>query len=318
MPVSKSPGSLTLGPIEWALLLALAFVWGGSFFFGAVALDELPPLTVLLARVGLAAVALNIGLIVVGRSLFGFRRWWGAFLVMGLINNVIPFGLILWGQTHIASGLASILNAATPVFTVLLAHYLTRDERLTGWKLGGVLMGFAGVAAMIGPEAFIGFGDHVLGEVAIVGAALSYAFASIWGRRFRDLPPVVTATGQVSASTLLVLPIVLVIDQPWRLAAPGAITWGALIGLALASTALAYVMYFRILRTAGASNLMLVTLLVPVFAIAMGVGILGETLAWRHIIGMAVIGLGLLAIDGRLPAWLAKQRASPGHQNKGC
>ena len=201
---------------------------------------------------------------------------------------------------------------------MLLAHYLTRDERLTGWKLGGVLMGFAGVAAMIGPEAFIGFGDHVLGEVAIVGAALSYAFASIWGRRFRDLPPVVTATGQVSASTLLVLPIVLVVDQPWHLAAPGAITWGALIGLALASTALAYVMYFRILRTAGASNLMLVTLLVPVFAIALGVGILGETLAWRHIIGMAVIGLGLLAIDGRLPAWFAKQRASPGHRNKDC
>ncbi len=310
MPASPTTRTLIMGPTEWLLLLALAFVWGGSFFFGQVALDELPPLSVLMARVGIAALALNLVLVATGQRLSGYWRWWGAFLIMGLINNLIPFGLILWGQTHIASGLASILNATTPLFTVLLAHGLTRDEKLNGAKLIGVAAGLLGVAVMIGMEAFQGFGDHVAGEIAVLGAAFSYGLATIWGRRFRDLPPTVTATGQVTCSTLMALPLFLIVDQPWTLPAPGPITWASLIGLSLISTALAYFLYFRILKVAGASNLALVTFLIPVFAIALGVGILGEILAWRHVAGMGLIGLGLAAIDGRLPAWLRTQWVS--------
>ena len=221
---------------------------------------------------------------------------------MGLLNNAIPFSLIVWGQTHIASGLAAILNASTPLFTVVAAHLLTFDERLTGKRLAGVLIGFAGVVTMIGPAALRGLGSDILAQVAILCAAVSYAGAGIFGRRFNRMgvPPLATATGQVTASTLVLLPVALVVDRPWTLAIPNATVWGAVLGLALLSTSLAYVLYFRILASAGATNLLLVTFLIPLSAILLGGLILGEHLAPRHDVGMALIGCGLAAIDGRL------------------
>ena len=227
---------------------------------------------------------------------------------MGAINNFIPFSLILWGQTHIASGLASILNATTPLFTVVLAHLLTTDEKLTPGRLAGVTSGLAGVAVMIGAEALQGLSTNVVAQLAVLGAALSYAFAGIFGRRFKDLAPLVTATGQVTASTVLILPVALIIDQPWTGAPPGVITWGALAGLALLSTALAYIIYFQILAASGATNLLLVTFLIPVSAILLGGLILGERLEPKHFAGMALIGLGLALIDGRLLRFRRKVR----------
>jgi drug/metabolite transporter (DMT)-like permease len=220
---------------------------------------------------------------------------------MGLLNNAIPFSLIVWGQQHIASGAASILNASTPLFTVSLAHLLTRDERMTAGKLSGVLIGFVGVAVMIGADAFRGIGVNIAAQLMCLVAALSYALAGIYGRRFRamGIGPMSTATGQVVASSLILLPLVMLVDEPWTLPPPSLAAIGALFGLAAVSTALAYVLYFRILASAGATNLLLVTFLIPVSAILLGTLFLGETMAPRHFTGMALIGFGLAAIDGR-------------------
>ena len=295
----------------WAMLLILSVLWGGSFFFNGVAVRELPSFTLVWLRVASAAATLLIVLNVLGQRMPTEGRVWLAFFGMGLLNNVLPFVLIVWGQHRIASGLASILNATTPLFTVLVAHLLTPDEKLTALKVAGVLVGFAGVAAMVGSDALNGLGGGALAELACLAAALSYAFAGIFGRRFRrmNVAPLATAAGQVSASTVLLLPVMLLIDRPWTLAAPHAATWVAVLGLGLLSTALAYVLYFRILATAGATNVLLVTLLVPVSAILLGALVLGERLLPRHVLGMALIGLALMLIDGRLPRRIAAQVA---------
>lgn len=289
-------------PAEWALLVALSLLWGGSFFFTSVALTALPPLTVVLLRVGLAALILNLAVRASGARLPRARGILRAFLGMGFLNNAVPFCLIVWGQTHIASGLAAILNAATPLFTVVVAHGLTSDERMSANRLAGVLVGFAGVAVMVGPSALGGVGTELPAQFAVLGAALSYALAGVYGRRFARMgvPPLVTAAGQVSASTLLLLPAVLLVDRPWNLAMPGLSVWGAVLGAAALSTALAYVIYFRLLATAGAANLLLVTFLVPISAILLGSIVLGERLATRHDLGMAVIGCALALVDGRV------------------
>ena len=288
-----------MSALEWGLLILLSVFWGGSFFFTEVALVALPPFTIVLGRVGLAALVLLVLVHAAGYRMPLDMRAWGAFIVMGALNNLIPFSLIVWGQTEIASGLASILNATTPLFTVVLAHVLTRDERMNAYKLVGVVLGLFGVTVMIGGDVLEGLGIGVVAQFAVLGAAVSYAFAGIFGRRFRDTPPLVTATGQVTASTVMLLPIALTVDRPWLLPAPGLEVWGAIAGLALISTAAGYIVYFRILATAGAMNLLLVTFLLPISTILLGVTILGEGLAPKHLAGMALIGLGLAAIDGR-------------------
>ncbi len=291
-----------MGAVEWAMLGALSVLWGGSFFFVGVALAELPPLTIVALRVGLAALALNLAVLASGERMPGGARAWAAFLAMGLLNNVVPFSLIVWGQTQIASGLASILNATTPLFTVLVAHALTRDERMSAGRMAGAIVGFAGVAAMIGPDALHGLGADVVAQLAVLGASVSYAFAGVFGKRFahQGVAPLIAASGQVTASVLVLAPLALAVETPWTLAMPGAEVWGAVVGLALLSTALAYVLYFRILARAGATNLLVVTFLIPLSAIALGIVVLGERLAPLHFAGMALIGLGLALIDGRL------------------
>ena len=294
------PINKTMGAFEWFLLITLSIVWGGSFFFGEVALQELRPFTVVLGRVGFAAICLMVLVYATGLRMPWTPGLWGAFFVMGAINNFIPFSLLLWAQTEIASGLASILNATTPLFTVVLAHVLTSDEKMTRSRVAGVLAGIAGVAVMIGLEALEGLTTNVIAQLLVLAAALSYAFAGIYGRRFKEHPPLVTATGQVTASTVMILPVALYLDQPWLVPGVGMVTWGAILGIALLSTALAYVLYFRILSTAGATNLLLVTFLIPVSAILLGTLVLGEQLEPKHFAGMALIALGLALIDGRL------------------
>lgn len=284
---------------EWGLLLALAAVWAGSFIFVEVALAALPPMSIVLARVGIAALALTPVILLWPGARNGAMPW-RDFAIMSVLNNIIPFALIFWGQTQITASLAAILNATTPVFTVLLAHWLTADERMTANKLAGVVIGVGGVAVMIGPAALHGLDGHLVGQVAVLAAAISYALAGIFGRRLRRVPAMSAAWGQVTLSTVLFLPVVLLVDRPWTLDLPGVETWVALIGLGTVSTALAYGLYFRLLATAGATNLLLVTLLIPPGAVALGVLVLGEVLAMRELAGMAVIGLSLLVIDGRL------------------
>ncbi|MFC7398406.1 DMT family transporter [Chelatococcus sp. GCM10030263] len=292
----------TMTAREWAMLLALSVLWGGSFFFAGVALKELPPFTVVALRVGIAAVVLNIVVRACGLEVPRSRAVWAAFFGMGLLNNAIPFSLIAWGQTHIASGLAAILNATTPLSTVVVAHFLTRDEKMTANRAAGVLIGLAGVVLMIGPEALKGIGTNVLAQLAVLLASIVYAFAGVYGRRFKGMAvaPMVTAMGQVTASSVMLVPVALLVDRPWTLPTPSLTASGAILCFAVLSTALAYVIYFRLLASAGATNLLLVTFLNPVGAILLGSFVLGERLDANHFLGMALIGAGLAAIDGRL------------------
>jgi len=303
----------SMTPSEWVMLIALSVLWGGSFFFQGVAVRELPPLTIVVARVGLAATTLWIALAQMGIRVPGSRRVWMAFFGMGVLNNAIPFSLIVWGQAHIGSGLASILNAMTPLFSVIVAHLATGDERLTPAKLFDVLAGIAGVTVMIGWQALGSLGLEVAAQLAVLGGALSYGFASVFGRRFRDLgvQPMATAAGQVTASALLLAPLMLMIDRPWTLAMPSMAAVGALVALAVLSTALAYILFFRILAGAGAVNISLVTFLIPPTAIALGIGFLDERLEFNHLIGLGLIGVGLAAIDGRIVTRLRRTGSEP-------
>lgn len=291
----------TMDAKVWAMLILLSTLWGGSFFFVGVAVNELPPLTIVTLRVGIAALALWSFALLMGLRPPTSPKVWGTLLVVALLNNVLPFVLIVWGQTQIASGLASILNAATPIFAVIVAGLFLPDERPNMLKLCGVLIGFMGVVVMIGVPNLSGEGK-LLAELAVVGATLCYAFAGVYGRRFKamGINPVVIAAGQVSASTLVLLPITLWVDGPLAMAHVSSHTWFAITALALISTALAYVLYFKILALAGATNVLLVTLLVPVSAVLLGTLFLHESLQWIHLLGMGLIAIGLSAIDGRL------------------
>ncbi len=298
--IEASPLLKRMGTVEWLLLLVLSVLWGGSFFFNRIVLAELPPMTLVLGRVALAAIAINVLVVATGHRMPRSPRRWGAFVITAILNNVLPFVLIVWGQTRITSGLAAILYATAPVWAIVLAHLFTHDERLRANKLAGVLFGVIGVAVLVGPTALDGLSLNALAQIAVLGAALSYALSGIYGRRFAGTPPLVVASGQITAATVLVLPLTLVIDQPWTLPAPHVQTWAALFGLALLSTILGYTLYFRILATAGATNLVLVTFLMPVTALLLGTIVLGEPLEPRHLVGMGLIGIGLAAIDGRL------------------
>lgn len=294
-----STPTLRMGPLEWLLLIVLSILWGGSFFFNKLTVAEWPPFAVVQVRVGLAALALLLVVRIAGQSMAVGRELWLAFFGMGLLNNLIPFSLFLWGQQQIASGLASILNATTPIFAVLVMHCFG-NEKATGLKLGGVLAGLVGVGILMGPDAISGLGSNLAAQLACILAAVSYAFSGLLGRRFRGVSPLVAATGQLSASTLMMFPIVFVLHPPWTLPVPSHQAILALVGLALISTALAYLLFFRIMRAAGPSNVMLVTFLIPVSAILLGSGLLGEALLPRHFVGMAAIFVGLALIDGRL------------------
>ncbi len=295
----------SMSAIQWIMLLTLSLVWGGSYFFVGVAVGDLPPLTIVLCRVGFASIALLIFLACTGQSMPTDRRVWAAFFIMGLLNNAIPFSLIVWGQTHVSAGQASILNATTPIFTVITAHLFTRDEKMKPRHLLGIALGFAGVAVLMGGAFLEAFTSSLLAQMALLGAAVSYAFSAVFGRRFHTLgiPPMQIATGQVTAAALLLLPLVVLIDRPLQLAPPGLPSLLAVLGLALISTACAYVLYFRILASAGATNLSLVTMLVPPTAICLGILFLDEVLAPHHLAGLALITAGLLVIDGRLAAF---------------
>jgi drug/metabolite transporter (DMT)-like permease len=299
---------------EWGLLALLSLLWGGSYLFVGVGVKEIPPLTLVTLRVGLAATMLWAGAPILGIALPRGAKAIAALAVLGFGNNAIPFALITWGQTHLASGLASILIAATPLFTVLAAHVLTADEKLSGLKLFGTLAGIAGVAWLIGPDLLMGSAaNNAWAELAVLAAALSYALSAIFARRMGSLglKPIDIAAGQSTAATVILAPFALIVDQPWTLPLPSGAAIASILGIAALSTALAYVVYFRILAGAGATNVLLVTLLTPVTAVLLGALILGERLLTRQFLGFGLIAIGLAFIDGRLPCALIGGRNNP-------
>lgn len=292
---------------DWLLLFLLSVLWGGSFFFNGVALRELPPLTVALARVALGALCLLIVLKPLGGSLPKRAADWLPFAIMGLVNNVIPFSLFLTAQTTISSGLASVLNATTPLFAVLVMA-VSGEERLTGRRIAGVLIGIGGVALLRGPG--LSAENQTLGIALCLGAALSYGFSGYWGRRaLAGVPPLTSATAQLVCSTPVMAIIAASVERPWTLPMPGLATWAALAGLATLSTALAYILFFRILNRSGAVNVVLVTLLIPVTAILLGVWILNEPLSVNEVVGALVIAASLIVIDGRALSWVKNRTA---------
>lgn len=284
---------------EWFLLIVLSLIWGGPFFFAEIALRDLGPLSIVGGRVTLAALALLVYVYMSGKRMPSDVGSWGQFFVMGGLNNMIPFSLIVWGQSYIDSGLASVLNATTPLFTVALAHLLTADEKLNINKAVGILFGIIGVSVLIGPDALDNMDGQAWGKIAILGAAICYSFAGIFGRRLSRHPPSVAATGMLMASSVIMLPVALIVESPLE-ANPDMATWGSLLTMALLSTSVAYLIYFHILAKAGATNLLLVTFLVPVSALLLGILILDEQLSNHAIIGMALIFSGLACVDGRL------------------
>ncbi|MEM7620512.1 MAG: DMT family transporter [Pseudomonadota bacterium] len=299
----------TMTPVEWLIIILLSVLWGSSFFFIEIALQDLPVFTIIVGRLLFAALLLLSILYLYGQRLPKEREIWICLCIMALINNVLPFSLIVWGQTYITSGVASILNATAPLFTVIVAHFMTQDEKLSIARVLAVLIGFLGVVIMIGFGALKEIGVHIMAQLACLTAALCYALAGVFGRRFRELniTPLAIATGQTMAASLILLPFVFLFDKPWTLPMPSLPSVLAVLSLAVFSTAFAYIFYFRVLQTAGAVNLLLVTFLIPVSAILLGVLILDEALQLKHIIGMGLIGVGLIILDGRLWQSLRKR-----------
>jgi drug/metabolite transporter (DMT)-like permease len=287
----------TLSPQAWGELALLGLIWGGSFLAVRVILDEVPVVTSVLHRTGWAALAL-----------WGYVAWrrlplprdprvWGAFVVMGLLNNVIPFGLMAWGQLSIESGLASILNAATAIFGVLVAALFFADERLSARKVIGVNLGFAGVAMAVGLSSLATFDLRSTAQLAVLGGAFSYALASAWARvRLCGVTPEVAAAGMLGASTLFLMPAVWLVDGEVSFDL-SLRSWAAIAYLSLFATAGAYLLYYRVLAQAGSGNLMLVTLVIPPVAIVLGALVLGEALPVRAFGGFALLALGLLVLN---------------------
>jgi drug/metabolite transporter (DMT)-like permease len=290
---------------DWSLLGLLSILWGGSFFFNGVVLRELPPLTLVFLRVALAALMLLPLLWLYRISFPKGLSGWKPFFAIGFLNNVLPFALIVTGQTYIPGGLASILNATTPLFAVVVMA-VAGEETLQAHRIAGVVAGLIGVVILHGDG--LGFeSGQGLGIVLCLGAAFSYGLSALVARRLpADAPPIGTATFQMLASAAMMTVVAGVIDRPWQLPMPGLTTWLAVLGLAALSTALAYIVFFQIMQRSGASNVMLVTLLIPVTAILLGYLLLGEKISAKEIVGALVIGSALLLIDGRVLKFLQR------------
>jgi drug/metabolite transporter (DMT)-like permease len=292
-----------IGPVEWAALIALSVIWGGSYLFMKIAVGYLPVFTIVFLRVALGAATLAAVLILTGNAIPRGIKPWRTFAIMGLLNNVVPMSLIVFGTHSISAGLASIINAMTPIFTILFAHVLTADEKITSQKMLGIGLGFCGVVVLIGPGLLWNIEAGVIGELACIGAALSYASANLFGRRFAKmgLKPMEIAFGQVTSSSVILLPVALFLDQPWTLELPPLHAVLSVMGLGVLCTGFAYLLFFRVLTRSGAVAIALVTLMIPPSAMALGALVLGEMVTLQNLAGMALIAVGLIAVNRRKP-----------------
>jgi drug/metabolite transporter (DMT)-like permease len=304
---SSANATPSMSATDWMLLIILSVLWGGSFYFAKIAVPEIPPLTLALGRVGIAAAVLAV----VARLMAGpFPRnpaIWLQLAFMASLNNAIPFVLLFWGQIHISIGLGAILNATAPLFGVVVAHVLTKDDRLNLNRIVGLVAGFIGVIILVGPDLLKELGSDAWAELACLGAACSYAFGAVLTRRVRKLPPLMVASGQLMMSTAILLPLSLLFSRPSSLFEASTPALAAMVALALLSSALAYLIYFRLIAHAGATNALLSTFLIPISAIIIGIVLLGESLSTRQIAGMMAILVGIAAIDGRAGRLIARR-----------
>lgn len=292
---------------DWFRILVLSTVWGGSFFFIEIMLESMPPLTTVLGRLVVGLIGLLVMLRLLNQSFGALLSQWRAFALIGLINNAVPFSLIAFGQTQITGSLASIINASTPIMTALVAHWMTTDERLSWHKAVGIGLGFCGVLVLFGPAAWSADATF-WGMAAGLSGTVCYAFGSVYSKRLKHNPPMLNATGQVAYATLWMLPLVFWVESPWLLPLPSSDAWLAMLGIGLLSTTFAFHLYFQVLRSAGASNVVLVTFLVPVSASTLGILFLNEALSLQDMLAYALIASGLAVIDGRILAPLGLLR----------
>jgi drug/metabolite transporter (DMT)-like permease len=302
-----------LDGVSWAMIGAMSLVWGSAFLLIEIGLRSFPPVTLAFLRFALAAPFMVVMLHLMKERLPTDAASWRRLFVLGALNAALPMMLFFWGQQYLTSGYASVLNATTPLWGVLVAHVLTQDEKATPLRLFGVLLGLAGMIVMVGPDALGGLTQNLLEQIACLISTVFYGFAAVYGRKLGQarMTPLAVATGHVITAALLLLPIMLIVDQPWTLSAPGNDSLLAVIALAIPATAIPYLLYFKVIDRAGASNAMLVALILPVVAIFLGIVFLDESLTSGQIAGSALIALGLLAIDGRFVPALARRAAVP-------
>ncbi|HFC11376.1 MAG TPA: DMT family transporter, partial [Anaerolineae bacterium] len=272
--------SLHMGRSEWLLLFLLATLWGSSFLFMKIAVGQLPVFTVVLGRIGIAALLLTAVVYGQGHRLPSTLTQWGQFILLGILRAGLPITLFVWAGSQIDSSISGILNSTTPLFTAIIAHFLTKDERFNMRRLVGVLISMVGVVFLIGPSALQGLGQNVLAQLAVLGATCSYGFAGVYGRRFGDTPIVVTTASFLIGATLLIIPFTLLIDKPWTLQ-PTFTAVAAVFTLATFNTAIAFMVWLALNLRAGANNTAQVTFLIPIMAIVLGVIILDEQLHWN-------------------------------------
>lgn len=286
----------------WGLIAILSILWGGAFFLIEIGLRSYPPNSLVFMRLALAIPPMWIAMRLAGDRLPRDAQSWWLLMVVGALNCALPFILFFWGQQYLQSGYASILNATTPLWGVVIAHFMTSDEKATPSRLLGVMLGMAGIVVMAWPEAVKGLTGNLLAQIACLVSTLFYSIAAIYGRRLSQtaMTPMVVATGQTMMAALFMLPVVLLIDHPWTMPVPRWDSTMAGLALALLSTALAYILYFRLIDRSGASNATLVAFIMPVLAVILGISFLNESFSERQVAGAALIALGLLAIDGRL------------------
>ncbi|GAB2190563.1 DMT family transporter [Sessilibacter sp. MAH2] len=308
MPTNPHVQPMTLQ--QWSILVSLSIIWGSSFFFVEIIVKEIPPITLVALRVLLAAIILSLLLFIKKTPLTLNKTTIYIFSVMGLLNSVLPYVLIAWGQQYISSGLAATLNASTPIFSVIAAHFFTSDEKITTNKLTGVVIGFLGVVVMLS-DSINESENLIIGKIAVILAAICYATGAIFSKKanHNNITPLQTATGQMTASAIFLTPMAFVFESPWTLSPPSLLTWGSMAGLVLFSSVLAYILFFQLLTKTGATNLLLVAFLIPVSSIALGVLFLNEILTTKHLLGMLCIGVGLTILDGRATQALKKRLA---------
>lgn len=285
---------------NWILLFTLGTVWGASFLFGRIIVMEISPLSLVFWRVAIAAIALYIYSAIKPTQFKISIKYAAMFTVMGITNNIIPFALIFYGQQQIGAGLASIVNAMTPIWVLIIAHIATNDEKIKGNKLIGIIIGFVGVILLIGIPTELKLNDTFIAQLAVLGATISYGIANVFGRKFKNIPPIETAKGQLAAATIIMIPIIFLIQPPTEIIIP---SWNiiiCIIALAILCTAIAYILFFTILSRAGAVNVSLVTLIVPISAIIMGVVVLNESLSIKELLAISIILFGLIIVDGRI------------------
>lgn len=291
---------MNMTPHTWLLMLTLGLIWGGTFFLSEILLLELSPFQIVFHRVSIAALIMVLYLKIKGIALPKDGRTWAALAVMGLLNNAIPFSAIVFGQQYITGGMASILNSTTAFFGVMLSGLILKEEAITAPKFIGVIMGILGVAMIMGFDTLSSLSLTNIGQILIIVSSISYAFAGIWGKfQVKNLGVEVTATGMLITSSVWMFILSTTVEGlPFEaLSMRSALS---ILTFAILCTAVAYLLYFAILKQAGAANLTLVTIIIPPFALILDAVALGEMVSLQEILGFLVISMGLLVISGKL------------------